>query len=133
MLSPSAQALLETDPRVRLCYQFGSSVRDGAPAARDVDIAVYLGRPPSYAEEVTFRSELQARDPRVDLVFLDGAPVVLVHEVVTTGRCLVARDGREQAEFEIRAIARYQDFRPFLQVQWDYLRWRSEARRGASH
>jgi hypothetical protein len=65
-------------------------------------------------------------------VILDRAPVVLVREVVTSGRCLFARDTLEQAEFELRAIARYQDFRPFLQTQWDYLTARSEARRGAS-
>ncbi len=54
----------------------------------------------------------------VDLVSLNGASIVLAHEVADTGRCLYARSPDVETEFIIRARARYWDFKPFLEEQW---------------
>lgn len=81
--------LLRDDPRVCLVYAFGSASRDGAP--RDVDVAVLTSPPLRGAEEIDLRARLSAVDPRVDLVLLDRAPVVLTWEIVTSGRTGTAR------------------------------------------
>ena len=73
-----------------------------------------------------------ARSFRVDLVILNEAPPALRFEIVTSGRCLLARDPREQAEFEIVSLSRFLDFQPVRRVQQEYLRARVEERRGAA-
>lgn len=132
MISPEPEVLafLAAQAAIRLVYQFGSSVSEDGPAPRDVDLGLWCGRRLSWDDERILRAEIAARDPRVDPVFLDDAGVVLRHEVVTAGRCLLVRDQREQAEFEIQVLAAYRDFQvPRRRVE-ALLRRRVELRRG---
>jgi hypothetical protein len=76
-------------------------------------------------------AELPATDARVRVI-LNSAPPALRYEIVTSGRCLFARDAREQAEFEIVSPSRFLDFQPVRRVQQEYLRARVEGRRGAA-
>jgi predicted nucleotidyltransferase len=124
-------ALLEADPCVRLVYAFGSAARGEAGSLSDVDIAVLLERRPTWDTERELRSRLARAVPRVDVVILNEAPPALRYEIVTGGRLLLARDAREQAEFEILSLSRFLDFQPVRRVQQAYLRARVESRRGA--
>jgi len=121
---------LSRDDRVRLVYAFGSVAREGGGPRSDLDLAVLLAARPSWEEERELRAALAATVPRVDLVILNDAPPTLRFEVITGGRCLFARDSREQAEFEITSLSRFLDFQPFRRVQQTYLRARVEERRG---
>jgi hypothetical protein len=67
----------------------------------------------------------------IDLVFLDGAPVVLAREVVDHGTCLFSRTPQDEVQFVTRARARYWDFKPFLDEQWRLAAARQEERRGS--
>jgi predicted nucleotidyltransferase len=124
---------LAADPQVRLAYLFGSQVHGQPGPSSDVDLAVLLERSPSWEEEQDLRRSLAGLVRRLDVVILNDAPPVLRYEVVTAGRCLLVRDSREQAEFEIHALSRFQDIQPFRRVQQRYLQARLEARRGAPH
>ena len=124
--------VLAADPRVRLVYAFGSAASGVAGPLSDVDVAVLLDRAPGWDEERELRARLDAVAPRVDLVILNEAPPALRFEVITAGRCLLARDACEQAEFEITSLSRFLDFQPVRRVQQEYLRARVEKRRGAA-
>jgi len=128
-------ALLEffhADPRVRLAYAFGSQVHGDAGPLSDVDVAVLLSEPLDFDAERQLRADLLAIEPAIDLVILNDATVVLRHEVVTGGRCLLWRDEAERAAFEMDTLSRYLDFQPFRRVQQQYLQQRVEQRRGTS-
>jgi len=123
---------LASDARVRLVYAFGSAARGASGPLSDLDVAALLDRRPSWDEERELRARLAEVEPKVDLVVLNAAPPVLRYEVVTGGRCLLARDEAEQAEFEITSLSLFLDFQPFRRVQQRYLRERVEQRLGAS-
>ncbi len=72
-----------------------------------------------------------ALDRHVDLVDLAKAPPLLVRKVIGNGRVLVCRSEREQAEFEMRAMARYLDTRHLRELQYAYLCARIEERRAS--
>ena len=118
-------------PATRLVYAFGSAARGETGPRSDVDVAVLLARALTWDEERELRARVAVAVPEADLVVLNDAGPVLRHEVVTTGRCLLARDEREQAEFEILTLSRYLDFEPMRRVQREYLRARVEERRGS--
>ncbi len=124
--------LLASDPRVRLVYAFGSAARDTAGPLSDIDVAVLLQAPPTWDEGRELRAAVAALDPRFDLVLLNEAFPALRFEILTGGRCLLARDPREQAEFEITSLSRFLDFQPVRRVQQEYLRARVEERRGSA-
>lgn len=125
-----ALAVLGAQHRVRLVYGFGSAFDGTAGPLSDVDLAVLVDGPLGWNEEQELRSRVAEVLPRVDLVVLNDAPLVLRFEVVTAGRCLFARDAREQADFEILSLSRFLDFQPMRRVQQAYLRARVEERRG---
>lgn len=124
--------LLKADPRVRLVYAFGSAASGVTGPLSDVDVAVLLDAPLAWDAERELRGRLGMLVPRLDLVILNEASPALRFEVVTSGRCLLARDAREQAEFEIVSLSRFLDFQPVRRVQQEYLRARLEERRGAA-
>lgn len=125
---------LRNDPAVRLVYLFGSRARDDAREGSDTDLGVLLDRAPDWERERQLRARIEALlGSRADVVILNEAGVVLRHEVVTGGRCLLARELREEAEFEISALSQYLDFQPILRLEEEYLRARlAERRRGAA-
>jgi predicted nucleotidyltransferase len=127
----SVVELLKRNPRVRLAYAFGSAL-SSPETARDLDVAVLLDSKPSWHQERELRAEAATAARAVDLTILNRAPPMLRREVVTTGRCLFARDVRERTEFELAALARYLDFLPMRRVQEIYLRERVEERRGSA-
>jgi predicted nucleotidyltransferase len=124
--SPDVQArlaraieLLARDSRVRLVYLFGSAADPGDPGSRDIDLAVSAA-PPFTPDELARRRADLVADTHLplDLVSLDGAPVVLAYEVAETGRCVHARDPDAEVEFVTQARARYWDFKPYRDEQW---------------
>jgi predicted nucleotidyltransferase len=128
----NAATILEKDPRIRLVYAYGSTEDPAREKVRDVDLAI-LARPPIPFEDLlNLQADLvHLTGVRVDLVALDRTPPTLRYEIITGGRCLFARDEREQAEFELNGLSRFLDFQPFRRVQQEYLRARVEKRRGA--
>jgi hypothetical protein len=129
---PHLMDLLTLKTSVRLVYQFGSSVSEEGPPPRDLDLGLWFGRRLSWDEERHLRADAALLDPRADLLFLDDAGVVLRHEAVVSGRCILVRDEREEAEFEIRVLAAYRDFQVLRRRNEQDLRRRVEARRGAA-
>ena len=111
--------LLARDRRILLVYVFGSTLDTRRDRVGDVDLGV-LAEPPLSLDELTRRQAdlRQATGSPIELISLDGAPVILVHEVVESGACLFARDPDVETEFVTRARARWWDFKPYREAQW---------------
>jgi predicted nucleotidyltransferase len=125
--------VLEPRGDVRLAYLFGSAARRSGKAARDVDVGILFEPIPAPRALDHLASDLEAAGRRrVDLVVLNVAPPLLLHEVIRTGRLIVGRHEAERVEFEARAIARYLDTAYLRRVQRSYLRERVQAFRARS-
>ncbi|MGH3798037.1 MAG: type VII toxin-antitoxin system MntA family adenylyltransferase antitoxin [Pseudonocardiaceae bacterium] len=121
--------VLESDPRVRFAYLFGSQATGDARPDSDVDLAVSLRPQGSLLEEARLHDQLAAALGRrdVDLLVVDDAPLWLQFRVVA-GRVLFSRDERERIAFRERVEKMFLDFRPYYD---SYLAaTRERARRG---
>ncbi len=115
-----AARFLAADPRIKLIFLFGSAADpDRKVPVRDVDLAVWMDPPLEFGDFLALRAgAVEAAGGEIDLVSLNEAGVVLVHEVAETGICLHADPPERATEFVCRAIMRYLDFKPFLKEQW---------------
>jgi predicted nucleotidyltransferase len=115
-----ASRFLAADPRIKLIFLFGSAADpDRKIPVRDVDLAIWMDPPLEFGDFLTLRAgAVEAAGVEIDLVSLNEAGVVLVHEVAETGICLHADPPERATEFVCRAIMRYLDFKPFLKEQW---------------
>lgn len=103
-------------------YLFGSRARHRARSSSDLDLAVLVDdssplvpRSPLERAEwiLEWASGLSSRlGVTVDAVDLERAGVVLVHQVLSTGRKLLERDPPRTRAFEARALQAYYDFLP---------------------
>jgi predicted nucleotidyltransferase len=125
--------LLAEDPRVRVVYLFGSAARPGSASPRDLDVAVAARPALALPELLRLQGRLQeaARLP-VDLVSLDGAPIVLAHEIIEGGRCLYSRSPDDETELVTRTRMRWWDWLPVREQQWRASAERLEGRLGPS-
>lgn len=124
---------MRANPRTRLVYVYGSTEDSHRKNVEDLDLAVLAQPSFSFDEILKLGADLAAETGvRIDLVSLADAPPTLRYEIITSGRCLFARDQREQAEFELTSLSRFLDFQPFRRVQQDYVRARVEKRRGVA-
>jgi hypothetical protein len=100
----------------RLAILFGSAARGDARDARDVDVALEFDALPDASRRLSLIQEAQAltHPSSVDLVFLhrDTSPV-LRFEVFRGGRCLFESESGLFVERAVRALALYEDARPF--------------------
>ncbi|MCS7198325.1 MAG: nucleotidyltransferase domain-containing protein [Candidatus Bipolaricaulota bacterium] len=116
--------------QVSALYLFGSVVHGALTPLSDLDVAVFL--PESVPSEEYFDRRLQMtldlmellRASEIDLVILNHAPPLLKYKVVTTGKLLYSRDERALNRFELRVLTEYLDFKPVLDMQFEYLQRR---------
>lgn len=107
----------------RLVLQFGSSVSGKTHAGSDVDLAVLLEEPDistqRYAELVHDLQEL-VDGVEVDLVILNRADPLLLKQV-SDGCGRLYGSEREFQRFRLLAFKRYQDYRPYLELERRYV------------
>jgi len=123
---------LEGNPNVRMAYVFGSTVAGAPRVGSDVDVAVHWATRPTLEELGRVVDEIQSATRRqVDLVDLATAPPLLMREILTAGRLVVARDDTERLQFETHALARFMDTAHLRRVQATYLHeWAERYRAG---
>lgn len=86
-------AALDRHVEADVVWLFGSAARDELRPDSDLDLAVLLSTPATKAELLGASGQLEAGlGRRVDLVDLDAAGPVLVHQVLGEGRLLRDRD-----------------------------------------
>jgi predicted nucleotidyltransferase len=104
---------------VRLLLRFGSSVTGRVHARSDADLGVLLDRPAlSLAEHGALLSALQRQFPEcpVDLAVLNRADPLFLKKVTEDCRLLHGDPGL-LARLKIYAFKRYQDHRPYLELE----------------
>lgn len=112
---------LERRSEVLDAYVFGSIARGDARSDSDVDVAVYVdpGAPmPAFGHAATLGSELIGALERndVDVVILNRADPLLYFRVLRDGVRIVSRDLAAATGREGRALSRYYDDLPRLEL-----------------
>ncbi|HMH48985.1 MAG TPA: nucleotidyltransferase domain-containing protein [Candidatus Acidoferrum sp.] len=126
----AVRRVLEGHAEVRLVYLFESVARGEDRRSSDLDVGVVFSPVPEPAQLDQLATDLEAAaGRRVDLVVLNRAAPLLIHEAIRPRHVVVCRDDDERVDFETRATARYLDTAHLRRVQHHYLRERSEARR----
>lgn len=104
------------DPEPLAVWLFGSSVTGKRGPEPDLDIALLLGgaaRQPAQRLDLVmlWRGRLvdALGSERIDVVVLDGAPVLLRHRAIRDGRLLACRDRAARIEFEAASLWEYCD------------------------
>jgi predicted nucleotidyltransferase len=111
-------------------YLFGSAATGTQTPLSDIDIAVLL--PEDIPVHQYFDRRLQMTldlmqllgAKEVDLVILNQAPPLLKHQVISHGKVIYCRDEPQRSRFEARALLEYLDFKPILDLQFEYLKRR---------
>jgi predicted nucleotidyltransferase len=105
---------LERQPDVVAAYLFGSRARQEHTDRSDLDLAVLLQD--GLAAGRVFDRRLQLMDDLarlattpIDVVVLNGAPLLLQHEVLCDGVLILELDRAARIEFEVRAGHLYAD------------------------
>jgi predicted nucleotidyltransferase len=115
------KATLAEEP-VEVAYLFGSQARGDAGPLSDVDVAVLVANTVPAEARLSLRLRLMRQLARLfdveraDVDILNDAPLLLQHRVLRDGRVLFSRDERVRMDYEVRALARYLDFRYFEQA-----------------
>ena len=115
---------------LELVVQFGSSVTGRTHPGSDVDVAVlYRRMPDSYAELGDLQADLQALVPgrTVDLAVLNHADPLFLKQVMDTA-VLLHGSPQRLAQMMLYAFRRYQDHRPFLEMERAYVERASAGR-----
>ena len=114
---------LTGEPDVSLAYVFGSQASGLIGPLSDYDIGLLVepspGRERRYRLHRTLLRLLKA--DRLDLVFLDEAPVELAYAVIAKGQLLYQQDLATRVEFEACVLSRYGDYVPILKAQREVL------------
>ena len=107
---------------ISIIYLFGSrAVGRGSPLS-DVDIGVVLKNPPVDGDIRDLYNKIygvlsdQYSGSKLDLVFLQTAPLALQFFAVKEGKVLFEENPRNTADYEKRVIQEYLDFRPVLDL-----------------
>jgi predicted nucleotidyltransferase len=112
------RSYLETVPEVTLAYLFGSQVAGSTGPLSDYDIAVWVCSPvPQLRYRLSHALGCLLETDRIDLVFLNQAPIELAYAVIAQGRLIYQRSLAERVEFEAGVLGRYGDYLPILKHQ----------------
>lgn len=112
------------DHGVSLVLLFGSVAAGRARPNSDLDIAVrFRGTVPAMAAVSRLQMALQEifSERKVDLAIINRADPLFLKQI-TEGCVLLCGSGRELAELQMYAFRRYQDHRPYLVMERDYVR-----------
>jgi predicted nucleotidyltransferase len=119
LLETQIQEYLAGKDAIVAAYLFGSAAMEQAHPLSDLDFALLLDA--SLDEELAFNLRLEtmanlarlARRP-VDVVLLNQAPPLLLFQVFRHGRLIFERDKIVRCLFQMQALNRYYDFKPYL-------------------
>lgn len=108
---------------LKLILLFGSQVSGGTHARSDIDIAVLTraGKGLKFSDLLDLTADLSGlfeKDP--DLAILDHADPLFLHNVVE-GAQLLCGEMKEFDALRLKAFKKYQDFRPILELERQFL------------
>ncbi len=107
---------------ISIVYLFGSKATGRSNKLSDIDIGVVLKNSPLSGNtrglyNVLYKlfSEIYPKS-KLDIVFLQKAPLSLRYSAIKEGRILFEEDPTLTADYEYKVINQYLDFRPVLDL-----------------
>ena len=119
---------LAAQPDIIAVYLFGSSASGETRPDSDIDLAILLDQTSRSGDEsdilarfdremtLTGSMETFVHGRKLDVLFLDAAPIQLRFQVLSTGFLLYENESRrlDRIEFEVTTVKRYFDLKPLL-------------------
>lgn len=105
---------------ILFAYIFGSFSKGRTGKLSDIDIAIYfkdfLDKEERFNKKLVVQEKLSLIFKRdVDLVILNDAYPLLEHRILKEGKLIFSSDEKKRIDYEVKAIMRYLDFKPFLE------------------
>ncbi len=102
-------------------YIFGSILKGKRGKLSDIDFGVYFDE--KLKENERFKKKLIIQEKisllfkgkNIDLVILNEAYPLLEHRIIKEGKKIFSIDEKKRIDYEVKAVARYLDFKPFLE------------------
>ena len=124
-------------PEIIVAYLFGSQAKDTAGPMSDIDLAVLVSPAVSHEKKYPFgyRAHLITELSRVlhtnelDVIVLNEVPPLLKFQVIYHGEVIFCRSKNKRLDFQLQTFNEYQDIRPMLAVQYDYMLKRLEKKK----
>lgn len=111
------------EEKIVLAYLFGSQAEGKTGPLSDIDVAVLFDREVPSSEYFDRKLKVMGKlsdlwkTDNLDLVVLNQSPPLITHRILKEGRVLFSQDKKKRLEFELRAVMRYLDWKPYLQKQ----------------
>ncbi|WP_333654130.1 type VII toxin-antitoxin system MntA family adenylyltransferase antitoxin [Dissulfurispira sp.] len=113
-LSEKLTAIFHRIEEVEFAYLFGSFARGDEFPFSDIDIAVYLSRKASLADELKLYSIIgrELKHDNIDLVILNNTNnIILLEDIVRYGKVVCDRNPSSRESFELRVLHDAIDFK----------------------
>lgn len=112
------KSFLARCPRIRIAYLYGSCLT--RKDFRDIDLALGLAdENRARFDSIEFRVKIstalhEAARPskELDVHLLHEMPLSLQYRVISSGKCIFQRTGKERVDYETRVLNQFLDFKP---------------------
>ena len=110
---------------VKAAYLFGSYARGEQKTDSDIDIGILLDENFDRIIKLDLLTSLTENGfDDVDLVILNNASILLKYEIVKNNNLIYSRSDFDTSSYFSKIIRLYLDFKPYLEVQREYLKER---------
>jgi predicted nucleotidyltransferase len=105
-------------------YLFGSEAYGTVTGMSDIDVGIVLKNPKNLQDTLPLYNAVYVELAKVfsptflrklDVVFLQNAPIPLQYNAITFGRILYEEDPVKRADYEEKVVNHYLDFKPVLE------------------
>ncbi len=115
-LIEKVRKILNSRSLILFAYIFGSQVMGEATMRSDGDVAIYTSKSMSWKEIIEVQNQLEDNiNRKVDLIYLNTAPLLLAYEVISKGKLILDRDPASRVEYEVKVLREFLDIRPRLE------------------
>lgn len=119
----------ENRPEIIVAYLFGSRARGNSGPLSDIDLAFLVKsslineRDYPYGYSADLMAELMGlfKTNELDAIVLNDAPPLLKFQVIYHGQVIFSRSEEKRLAFHVKAFNEYQDIRPMVAVQHEYM------------
>ena len=120
-ISDKLKSFCSQKPFIAFCYIFGSRARGAITPLSDIDIAMFIDTDKASLDLFELRlRELNAlyqllKTDKIDLIFLNEAPLELSYRVLREGILIVERNEQLRARFQENIVSKYLDMKYLFQ------------------
>lgn len=115
--------LFSSKPEIILAYLFGSIAEGKTHKFSDVDVAVYYKKEPPLKHHLELLNDVcgTLETDEVDVVNMNTASPIIVHDILSFGKLLICRDDNFYVNLRIKTLREYDDMMHILKIQGKYI------------